>query len=390
MLKTDAWVLHPGQDGAAPARTTGEALSREQFALGELGDNEVLVEPLYGSWEANLDHALSRSPIDVCRARGEDAVIIGNLGVVRVLRTGSSPRAESFQEGDICLVMPFGKTDRHGYAELVYAYDMPGTIGLLAKQTKLEADILLRVPPLTPYSLPQWAAYARYFTAWDNWRTALRCWQAQLPDERPADHLVFGWGGGVTFAEMLLARRAGFRVAMTTSTDERMDMLRRNGITGVDRRLFPDLVHRPELAGQDAEYDARHRAAQKEFLRTIGELSDGAGVAIFIDNMGAPLHRATLKALARQGVLTTCGWKQGMSTTSLRASECIGRHLHVHTHVWRLQDSATIRDHQENTGWIPDIDETKIYGFDDIPALAEEYSIGKLDTYFPIFQVNPV
>ncbi|RFS86627.1 zinc-binding alcohol dehydrogenase family protein [Actinomadura spongiicola] len=386
MRTTDAWVLHAGSGGDGGARPAGEVLSRETFALGDPRDGEVLVEPLYGSWEANLDHALARSPIDVCRARGEDSVVIGNLGVVRVLRPGSSPGARRLREGDVCMVMPFGKCDRHGYAELVYAYDMPGTVGLLAKRTRIDAEILLPVPEGSAHSLPQWAAYARYFTAWDNWRTALRCWQAQLPDADPAEHLVFGWGGGVTFAELLLARRAGFRVAMTASTDERLAMLREHGITPVDRRLFPHLARPAEPAGDMS----RHRVSEKEFLRIIGELSGGAGAAVFIDNIGAPLYRATLKALARQGVLTTCGWKQGMSTTTLRAAECIRRHLHVHTHVWRLQDSAEIRDLQEETGWIADIDPAAVYPFDEVPRLADDYAAGRLSTYFPLFQINPV
>jgi hypothetical protein len=62
----------------------------------------------------------------------------------------------------------------------------------------------------------------------------------------------------------------------------------------------------------------------------------------------------------------------------------------VNTHVWRFQDSALMRDYQEQTGWIADIDKDAIYGFDEIPELAQDYRMGKLSTYFPIYQVNPV
>ena len=41
-------------------------------------------------------------------------------------------------------------------------------MGLLASRTKVRADMLLPVPADTKYSLPQRAAYARNFTAWDN------------------------------------------------------------------------------------------------------------------------------------------------------------------------------------------------------------------------------
>jgi hypothetical protein len=280
MLMTDAWVLHAGpDDGGSTPQPAGGALVRENFPLGEPADDEALVEPLYGCWEANLDHALTRSPIDVCRARGEESVVVGNLGVVRVLRAGSpTAGAPALREGQACMVMPFGRIDPHGYAELVYGYDTPGTIGILAKRTKIRADLLLPVPEGSAHSLQQWAAYARYFTAWDNWRTALRCWRAQLPDQDPSEHLVFGWGGGVAFAELLLARRDGFRVAMTASSDERLAMLDKYGITGVDRRLFPDLAL-PGAAGRDAEPGAEAMARYRRRSSCGSSASSATGAA---------------------------------------------------------------------------------------------------------------
>ncbi|MFD0746330.1 hypothetical protein ACFQ1L_34165 [Phytohabitans flavus] len=364
-------------------------LRRESFSFPEPDDHEVLVEPLYGSYEANMDHALTRDPIDVCRQRGEKSTVIGNLGVVRVLRPGPSAPT-TVREGDVCMVMPFGRRDRHGYAELVYGYDMPGTVGLMTRRTKVRAENLLPVPVDSAYSLPQWAAYARYFTAWDNWSVAFHCWKAQMREEHLGDYLVFGWGGGVSVAELELARRAGFRVAMTASTDERLAYLRGKGIQPVDRRLFPDLARSGHGEDFDPVADRRYRASEQEFLRVIAELSGGAGVAIFIDNIGAPVYKATLKSLSREGVVATAGWKGGMNLLNRRATECIKRHLHVHTHVWRFQDSARVRDYQEETGWIADIDPDAIYGFDEIPVLAQDYRMEKLSTYFPIYQVNPV
>jgi NADPH:quinone reductase-like Zn-dependent oxidoreductase len=379
MMRTtaDAWVLRAG-DGRTPA--TRGALERDSVTFTELRTDEVLVEPLYGSWEANLDHALARAPIDICRARKEDSVVIGNLGVVRVLRTGDSA-ARRLRAGQVCMVMPFGKRDPYGYAELIYAYDMPGTVGLLAKRTVLGADMLLPVPEGTVYPLAKWAAYARFFTAWDNWRTALRCWQVQMSEQEPARHLVFGWGGGVALAELQLAQHAGFRTAMTAGSDERLDVIRTHGITAVDRRHFPELSD-PDHPG--------YPAAERAFLDVIAELSDGEGVAILVDNIGAPLFKASLKALSRQGVLASCGWKLGMNIGYRRAAECIRRHLHVNTHVWRFEDSPAIRDYQERTGWLAATDPIPACGFDDIPLLAADYAAGRVASYYPIFQVNPV
>ncbi|MDH6222494.1 NADPH:quinone reductase-like Zn-dependent oxidoreductase [Streptomyces pseudovenezuelae] len=385
MIHTDAWVLHAGpKDVDTEARPPGN-LHREPYSFTAPDEREALVEPLYGSWEANIEHALSRRPVDVCRLRDEGAVVLGNLGIVRVLDAGKS---SSLREGQICMVMPFAKRDTYGYAELIYAYDAPRTIGLLAQRTKIAADLLLPLPEDSRFSLRQWAAYARYFTAWDNWQVAYRCWSAQMRDQDPGEHLVFGWGGGVVLAELLLAKRAGFRVAMTASTDGRLAELAGLGITAVDRRLFPHLTHDPEHPPTDPAEVARYRTSEKEFLRTVDALSDGAGAAIFVDNIGAPLYKATVKSLARQGVVTTVGWKEGMRTFNLRASECINRHLHVNTHVWRYADCATIRDFQEDTAWIPSIDPAGIYEFDEVEQLAADYSTGKIDSYFPLYRVN--
>lgn len=368
----------------------GGTLRCDRFTFGPLEEGEALVEPILGSWEANLDHALARSPIDVCRSRSEDAVVLGNSGLVRVLKVNAESRDLQVREGDLCLLLPFGKTDRFGYAELVHAYDEPGSIGLLAERSKMATRLLLPIPDGTAYSLPQWAAYGRYFTAWDNWRKAYGCWRTQVADDDPADHLVFGWGGGVAFAELLLAKRAGFRVAMTASSDERVAFLRENGITPVDRRRFPDLSLPTRQERADRERHQRRRTSVQNLLDVIGELSDGHGVAIFVDNIGEPLYDVTLTAMARQGVVTTCGWRAGMRLSHLRGAECIRRHFYVNTHVWRLPDSPGIRDFQEAEGWIAPKGSDLIYDFDRVPELADDYAHGRIGSYFPMYRVNPL
>jgi len=383
-------VLRAGETGGLSADKGGCALRREVFPIEPLESGEVLVEPILGSWEANIEHALARSPIDICRSRGEQAVVVGNLGVVRVVKANSARPGTKLREGDLCLLMPFGKCDPFGYAELAYGYDAPHTIGLMAKVSKIDERLLLPIPSDTTHSLEQWAAYGRYFTAWDNWHRALGCWRTQIPDDDPGNHLVFGWGGGVAFAELLLARRAGFRVAMTAGSDERLAFLRDNGIIPVDRRNFPDLSLPTRRGAPDPEVHRRHRSSQAGFLELVNELSDGNGVAIFVDNIGEPLYGATVPALARQGVITTCGWKSGMRLTNLRGAECINRHIHVHTHVWRLPDSPLIRDFQESSGWIAPAESTVVYDFDRIPELADDYAQGRIGSYFPLYRVNPV
>lgn len=386
MVTTEAWVLPAAAKAPEWDGTAGGALRRTVIDIGEPGPGEALVEPLLGSWEANVDHALTRSPIDVCSARGEDSVVLGNLGIARVLKTNPVPGGPDLPAGTVCMLMPFGRLDHHGYVELVHAYDCPGTMGLLAKRSIQPLANLLPIPESTRYSLEQWATYGRYFTAWDNWRVALGCWRAQLPDADPAEHLVLGWGGGVALAELTLAARAGFRTAMTVGSDERRELVEKLGITALDRRQWPGLTAPPRTAAP-AEV-AQHEASVAAFVSTIRELSDGRGASILIDNIGTPLWKLTSSVLAREGVITTCGWKAGMRIPLLRGAECLSRHLHVNTHVWRSQDALTIRDVMETTEFLPPPQAIEVWDFEEVPSLAQAYNQDQVASYFALYRVN--
>jgi NADPH:quinone reductase-like Zn-dependent oxidoreductase len=199
VITTEAWVLHKGPSNAEP----GE-LKKEAYSFPDISEHEVLAEPIYGCWEANMTHALQRQPIDVCRLRGEAKVVLGNAGVVRVLRTGSA--VTRVREGALCVVVPIGSWDAAGYPLTILAYDAPGTMGLLAKQMKLHERQLfpLLILEESKYSIQQWAAFSiRYGTAWDNWQVAYGAWRLQMmPDGRVGEEngpttYVWGWGGGV-------------------------------------------------------------------------------------------------------------------------------------------------------------------------------------------------
>ncbi|MGW7517706.1 zinc-binding alcohol dehydrogenase family protein [Streptomyces sp. NPDC054796] len=381
MNRVDAWVLRPGKAGA-PSQP-GQ-LERTRLTLRAAQDDEALVEPLLGSWEANMTHAVNRSPVDVCRQRNDPYLILGNTGVVRVLRPArEGPTAA---EGDVCLVLPFGKRDPDGYAELIHAYDAPGTHGVLATRTLMPGDGLLPVDPDSRYPLSRWVHYSRYFTAWDNWSVAHACWRSQMPTADPSSHLVFAWGGGVALAEVDLARRNGFRTAMTASSDERLALIGELGITPVDRRNYPGLGNE----GESSAAIRRSRLSERALLRLLHELSDGRGCSVIIDNIGGPLHPTTLRALGRQGVVSTCGWKAGMRLSVGRATECQRRHVHVHTHSWRYEDSPAIRSFSEATGWLAPSEAIDTYSFDDVPRLAQEYADAKVHSYFQQFRVNDV
>ena len=126
---------------------------------------------------------------------------------------------------------------------------------------------------------------------------------------------------------------------------------------------------------------------EQGILDQIDRITNGRGVSIFVDNVGGPVHRTTLKALAREGVLTTCGWKRGMRTTVSRAMECISRHIHVHTHYARYDEGIEAVEFAEQNGWMPPPTQ-RVWSWDEIPSLFEQYSQGAIDSYFPIFSIN--
>lgn len=362
-ISTEAWVLP-----AITRHANRKELVRERYTFPDITADEVLASPLYGCMEGNMLHALQRDPIDICRERHEDCVVLGNSGVVRIERIGSS--VTEFSEGDTCILFGNGIWDEQGYPIKILAYDAPGTMGVLAKSMKLHQRQLIRIPRDTSFSLPQWAAFSlRYISAWANWRVAYECWQSQMREVPPEQTVVCAWGGGVSFAQLQLAKRFGCQTIMACSGPERLKLLQQKQIEAIDRSQF-----------NENEFEA-------EFLNAITQKTAGKGVSIFIDNIGTPVHRITLKALARQGVVTTCGWKRGMRSHIFRAIECLNRHIHVHTHFARYEEGVEAVLFAEEHGWMPPAPD-RIWTWDEIPKLFSEYANDRITSYFPLFSIN--
>lgn len=381
MIKTDAWVLRMGGNTQEPGK-----LELESFELPPLAADEVLVDPLFGCWEPNMTHALERLPVDVCRQRREERVVLGNAGTVRVVEVGAD--VADLQPGDICTLVPIGTCDRFGNTIGVFGFDEPNTVGMLAKRTKTKWWQLMKVPENTRYSLPQWTAFSlKYATAWVNWRAAYGALRLHLSEVELPTPWVVAWGGGVGFALVTLAQRFGCRTAMVASTDERLAQLEQHGVIPLDRREFPALHYDEQRYTSERGFRAAYLRSEGTFLRKIRALTRGEGVSIFMDNIGQPVFRATLRALGPCGVVSTCGWKAGMNLDFRRAHSCIARHTFIHTHGGRREHASASASFAEQTGWLPPCDEN-IWGWEQIGELAEQYQRGAVDTYFPIFRVN--
>jgi NADPH:quinone reductase-like Zn-dependent oxidoreductase len=364
MISTEAYVI-----------TSGPARSEAVFKLGQFrfdppNDTELLVRPIYGCWEGNMGHALTSIPVDICRVRGESGVVLGNAGVFQVEKVGQ--QVEGWGEGDFGMVCCVGDVDDFGYPKTIFGYDARNTIGLLARKTKLRPDQAIRISPDSKYSLKQWAAFSlRYITAWSNWHTAFKCWSAQSAD-KPTEHcIVFGWGGGVSFAEVTLARLYGCRAYMMTSRPKCKALLESAGVTAVER---------PE--GGSAQLETT-------LMETMEDLTEGRRVDILIDNLGL-FYRTSMRLLSRRGVITTSGWKFESTFPVLRPQECINRHVHVYTHYACYSEGVAAMKFAEQAGWMPPIDDEVIWAWEDVPRLADDYARGSLSSLFPIYAVNEV
>jgi hypothetical protein len=84
MITTEAWVLSQGFENGGSCNHEPAELIRQRYSFPDIAQDEVLAEPIYGCWEANMTHALKRDPVDICVQRGEEKVVIGNAGVVVV------------------------------------------------------------------------------------------------------------------------------------------------------------------------------------------------------------------------------------------------------------------------------------------------------------------
>ena len=381
-LTTDAWVIHRGEGrGSGPAE-----LRREPFDLPALGDDHVLVEPLYGCWEGNMAHAIDRRPVDICAQRGEKSAVVGNSGVVRAVATGAD--VSGIEVGETYMFIGIGVPDEFGYMKLAHAFDAPGTVGMLAKQAPVPARNLYPIPADSTASLAQWAAFSlRYLTAWSNWHVAYSCFRSQLSEtDVPSPH-VWGWGGGSTLAELELATHFGCQATMISGNEDNLATIRASGIEAIDRREFPDLAHDADRYAADADYRASYKDSEQRFLALVDERTEGRGVQIFVDYIGLPTVRVTQKAVGRLGVLTSAGWKHGMDTRTNRAMECMARHIHVHTHFARFEEVTPAMEFGEEKGWMPNIDPKDIYDYDNIPDLVADYAAGDT-SYFPVYRVN--
>lgn len=158
----------------------------------------------------------------------------------------------------------------------IFGYQIQGGY---AEQMALPADVLI---PLEADDDPvAWASVPLTFmTAWHMLHR-----QAGLKAGESV--LVHAAGSGVGAAAIQIAKQAGATVYTTASTQEKLDKGMELGAdVGIDYSRF-------------------------DFADAVKELTDGRGVDVVFEHVGASLFEKNLKALARGGRLVTCGATTG-------------------------------------------------------------------------------
>ena len=99
--------------------------------------------------------------------------------------------------------------------------------------------------------------------------------------------LILGIGGGVALAALQIAKHAGARVFVTSSSQEKLDRARAMG----------------------ADVLINHKAT--DFSKEVWGITEKRGVDVVIENVGAATWAGSIRALARGGRLVTCGATSG-------------------------------------------------------------------------------
>jgi len=239
--------------------------------------------------------AASLNHIDLWNRKGltgkkvEFPHILGADGAGIVAEVGSAVRHVS--EGDaVCLYPPVGC----GYCEFcmtsrpfmcvwlrVLGEGMQGTY---AEKVKVPAANCFPIP--AGYSFAEAAAFPLVFLT--VWRMLIT--NAKL---RPGEKvLILGIGGGVALAALQIAKAMNAWVAVTSSSDEKLE---KAAVLGADRAL---------------------NYRKSDFTKEVRSWTNKRGVDVVVDCIGGENWARSLAALVKGGRLVTCGATAGASPST--------------------------------------------------------------------------
>jgi putative PIG3 family NAD(P)H quinone oxidoreductase len=231
----------------------------------------------------NYSDLLQRRGTYVMKTEGENILGIECSGVIAALGDGVT----GWQIGDkVCALLPGG-----GYAE----------------QVAVNAGHVLPCPEglslLQAAALPEAAC-----TLWSNLRDIGRL--------QPGDTvLIHGGAGGVGSLAIQWAHHWGARVITTAGS--------------------PDKLQRCRELGADVTIDYR----QEDFVEVVQRVTDGRGVDVILDNMGADYLARNIDALAVDGRIVMIGLQSGREAP-IHLGKMMGKRAALHTTSLRDRSTA--------------------------------------------------
>ena len=216
---------------------------------------------------------------------------------------GDEPHATAWRTGDRVVAYPGVFCGRcrfcqAGEESMCTNYQIIGEEmdGGFAEYVVVSTENLERVPDDVPFEIAA-AAPVAFTTAW---RMLITC--ARLT---PGDTvLIVGIGSGVSTAAIALARRVGARVLGTTRLEAKAAVARALGVEAV-------------RVGYDTPFD-----------EWAIESTNGEGVDVVVDSVGAATWRASIRSLRSGGALAICGATSG-DDPSFSIREIYQRHRRV-------------------------------------------------------------
>jgi len=252
-----------------------DVIEYDEFPDPKVGRDEVLVDVK----AAALNH------LDIWTRRGlptldlEMPHIPGSDGAGLVTETG--PDVTRFSEGDrVALSAGVGDLRRDD-PTLDPRFHIIGehVPGIHAEYAAIPEENLIPVPEHVEWEVAGSSALV-FQTAW-----RMLIDRADL--EAGEDVLVLGASGGVGHAALQIADYAGAEVYATGSTEEKLQYAKEHGADHV------------------CNYE------EENFAEWVRSETDGRGVDIVVEHVGAPTWRDSIKSLTKGGRLVTCGGTGG-------------------------------------------------------------------------------
>jgi len=145
----------------------------------------------------------------------------------------------------------------------------------------------ISVPAVNVFAKPAALDYVQAAALGVNHLTAWRMLFTKAQVKPWETVLIFGIGGGVSLAALQLAKTVGARVIVTSRSD--------------------DKIARALAMGADCGINS----SKDDVVRAVHKFTDGRGVDVVIENVGAVVWSAAMKSLVRGGRLVTCGATSG-------------------------------------------------------------------------------